>query len=123
MRYARFDVPLSVALSHVQRLFESTFRLDIAGAREYCEADDRWARATAFLAANGAAGWSLIEVRSRPSPQAWLAFLSGRLRPRSFKQQALDSAWFALLRPMSVDQARASAGSLVAASPAPHSYA
>jgi len=46
-----------------QRLLESTFRLDIAAAREYCEADDRWVRATAFLAANGAAGWSLIEVR------------------------------------------------------------
>ena len=50
-------------LAALQRLLESTFRLDIAAAREYCEADDRWIRATAFLAANGGAGWSLIEVR------------------------------------------------------------
>ncbi len=56
----------------LQRLLESTFRLDIAAAREYCEADDRWARATAFLAANGAAGWSLIEVRS-PSVRGFVA--------------------------------------------------
>ena len=48
----------------LQRLLESTFRLDLDAAREYCEADDRWARATGLLAANDGAGWSLLQVRS-----------------------------------------------------------
>lgn len=47
-----------------QRLLESTFRLDLGAAREYCEADDRWARATSLLGANDGAGWSLLQVRA-----------------------------------------------------------
>ena len=76
----------------LQRLLESTFRLDIAAAREYCEADDRWSRATAFLAANGAAGWSLIEVRS-PSV---LEIRARSLQPGLRSQDALscgDAEW------------------------------
>ena len=49
-------------MRHLQRLLESTFRLDMGSAREYCEAEPRWERATSFLAANQGAGWNLLEV-------------------------------------------------------------
>ena len=62
------------------RLLESTFRLDIAAARDYCEADERWSKAVQFLdrAAGGATGWDLLtamlnpEWRRRPTAESCL---------------------------------------------------
>jgi hypothetical protein len=60
------------------RLLESTFQLDIEGAREFCEADERWAGAVAFLDADGRAGWELLaamlnsEWRRRPTAESCL---------------------------------------------------
>ena len=67
------------------RLLESTFQLDVLAAREYCEADERWAPAVAFLDAGGRAGWGLLaamlspEWRGRPTAESCLthAFLTG----------------------------------------------
>ena len=57
-----------------QRLLGATFKLDIeAGAREYCEAEEAWAPATALLGSRGGAGWGLLQAmlapdwRARPS--------------------------------------------------------
>lgn len=63
-----------------RRLLESTFRLDVAAAREYCEADERWARAVAFLdgGGGGSTGWDLLaamlntEWRRRPTAESCL---------------------------------------------------
>lgn len=54
-------------------------------AREYCEADERWAPAVAFLDAGGRAGWGLLaamlspEWRLRPTAESCLVhpFLTG----------------------------------------------
>jgi hypothetical protein len=46
----------------LQRLLETTFRLDISAAREYCEADDRWVEAVRFLDLDDGAGWQLLQV-------------------------------------------------------------
>ena len=62
------------------RLLESTFRLDIEAAREYCDADERWSGAVQFLdsAAGGASGWDLLsamlnpEWRRRPTAESCL---------------------------------------------------
>lgn len=67
------------------RLLESTFQLDVEAAREYCEADERWAPAVAFLDAGGRAGWGLLaamlspEWRLRPTAESCLVhpFLTG----------------------------------------------
>lgn len=48
------------------------------GARDFCEADERWAGAVAFLDANGRAGWGLLgamlnsEWRRRPTAESCL---------------------------------------------------
>lgn len=48
------------------RLLESTFRLDVKAARDYCEADERWLNAVAFLDNDGGAGWDLLGAMLRP---------------------------------------------------------
>ncbi|KAG9454392.1 hypothetical protein H6P81_007296 [Aristolochia fimbriata] len=50
----------------LQRLFESTFKLDLVAAREYCEADDRLAEAVKFLDLGGGAGWELLQAMLNP---------------------------------------------------------
>ena len=50
----------------LRRLLESTFRLDVKAAREYCEADERWLTAVAFLDNEGGAGWDLLGAMLRP---------------------------------------------------------
>jgi hypothetical protein len=54
------------------RLFENTFQLDVLSARDFCEADDRWAKAVQVLDTNGKAGWELLAAMLNPN---W------RLRP------------------------------------------
>ncbi|CAM6041541.1 unnamed protein product [Sphagnum compactum] len=69
----------------LQRLLETTFRLDISAAREYCEADDRWVEAVRFLDLDDGAGWQLLQAmlnpdyRQRPTVEAVLShrFLTG----------------------------------------------
>ncbi|CAK9266705.1 unnamed protein product [Sphagnum jensenii] len=69
----------------LQRLLETTFRLDISAAREYCEADDRWVEAVRFLDLDDGAGWQLLQAmlnpdyRQRPTVEAILShrFLTG----------------------------------------------
>ncbi len=61
-----------------RRLLESTFRLDVKAAREYCEADERWLGAVAFLDNDGGAGWDLLgamlcpQWRQRPTAESCL---------------------------------------------------
>lgn len=74
------------ARSARRRLLESTFQLDVLAAREYCEADERWAPAVAFLDAGDRAGWGLLaamltpEWRRRPTAASCLVhpFLAGK---------------------------------------------
>jgi hypothetical protein len=67
-----------VMLSAIHRLLESTFRLDVKTAREYCEADERWLGAVAFLDNDGGAGWDLLgamlspQWRQRPTAESCL---------------------------------------------------
>nr|CAB3450755.1 unnamed protein product [Digitaria exilis] len=69
----------------MQRLFESTFRLDIYAAREYCLADDRLSEAVNFLDLGDGAGWELLQAmlhpdyRKRPMAEAVLnhRFITG----------------------------------------------
>ncbi|KAK3158800.1 hypothetical protein QOZ80_2AG0141740 [Eleusine coracana subsp. coracana] len=69
----------------LQRLLESTFRLDIYAAREYCLEDDRLADAINFLDLGDGAGWELLQAmlhpdyRKRPIAEAVLnhRFISG----------------------------------------------
>ncbi|KAG0618596.1 hypothetical protein M758_4G076500 [Ceratodon purpureus] len=69
----------------LQRLLETTFRLDIPAVREYCAADDRWEEATKFMDLDDGAGWQLLEAmlnpdyRLRPTVDAVLShrFLTG----------------------------------------------
>jgi hypothetical protein len=49
-------------LPFVQRVLEGTFQLDMAAARQFCAADDRWAAAVEFLDTGDGAGWDLIKV-------------------------------------------------------------
>ena len=58
----------------MQRLLGATFKGDLqASAREYCEAEEAWAAATALLAERDGAGWDLLQSmlapdwRGRPS--------------------------------------------------------
>ncbi|KAF5960318.1 hypothetical protein HYC85_001527 [Camellia sinensis] len=46
----------------LQRLLESTFRLDLEATREYCLADDRLLEAVNFLDLGDGAGWELLQV-------------------------------------------------------------
>lgn len=78
MAFIPFCEPGSIDGPSLQRLFESTFQLDVLSARDFCEADDRWAKAVQFLDANGKAGWELVAAmlnsnwRLRPTAQSCL---------------------------------------------------
>lgn len=69
----------------LQRLFESTFQLDLVAAREYCLADDRLLEAVKFLDLGDGAGWELLQAmlnpdyRGRPISEAVLnhRFMTG----------------------------------------------
>lgn len=69
----------------LQRLFESTFQLDLNAAREYCVADDRLLEAVNFLDLGDGAGWELLQAmlnpdyRQRPIAEAVLnhRFMTG----------------------------------------------
>ncbi|EEF42378.1 uncharacterized protein LOC8280489 [Ricinus communis] len=69
----------------LQRLLESTFKLDIEAAREYCLADDRLEEAVKFLDLGDGAGWQLLQAmlnadfRKRPMAEAVLnhRFMTG----------------------------------------------
>ncbi|XP_078162921.1 protein kinase superfamily protein isoform X4 [Carex rostrata] len=50
----------------LQRLLESTFRLDLSSMREYCLADDRLAEAVKFLDLGGGSGWELLQAMLNP---------------------------------------------------------
>lgn len=50
----------------LQRLFESTFKLDLVAAREYCLADDRLVEAVKFLDLGDGAGWELLQAMLNP---------------------------------------------------------
>ncbi|PSS04553.1 Serine/threonine-protein kinase [Actinidia chinensis var. chinensis] len=69
----------------LQRLLESTFRLDLEATREYCLADDRLSEAVKFLDLGAGAGWELLQAmlnpdfRKRPIAEAILnhRFMTG----------------------------------------------
>ncbi|GMP25269.1 hypothetical protein CsSME_00002216 [Camellia sinensis var. sinensis] len=69
----------------LQRLLESTFRLDLEATREYCLADDRLLEAVNFLDLGDGAGWELLQAmlnpdfRKRPIAEAVLnhRFMTG----------------------------------------------
>ncbi|PWA48441.1 protein kinase superfamily protein [Artemisia annua] len=71
----------------LQRLLESTFKLDLAATREYCLADDRFLEAVKFLDMGDGAGWELLQAmlnpdfRNRPIAEAVVnhRFLTGAL--------------------------------------------
>ncbi|KAG4177394.1 hypothetical protein ERO13_A11G303500v2 [Gossypium hirsutum] len=50
----------------LQRLLESTFKLDVMATREYCLADDRLLEAVKFLDLGDAAGWELLQAMLNP---------------------------------------------------------
>ncbi|KAG6571810.1 hypothetical protein SDJN03_28538, partial [Cucurbita argyrosperma subsp. sororia] len=50
----------------LQRLLESTFRLDLEATREYCLADDRFVEAVKFLDLDDRAGWKLLQAMLNP---------------------------------------------------------
>ncbi|GLT41636.1 hypothetical protein SLA2020_156830 [Shorea laevis] len=50
----------------LQRLLESTFRLDVMATREYCLADDRLLEAVKFLDLSNGAGWDLLQAMLNP---------------------------------------------------------
>ncbi|PWA82066.1 hypothetical protein CTI12_AA154900 [Artemisia annua] len=52
----------------LQRLLESTFKLDLAATREYCLADDRFLEAVKFLDMGDGAGRELLQVVFRYQP-------------------------------------------------------
>ncbi|CAK9213847.1 unnamed protein product, partial [Sphagnum jensenii] len=45
----------------LQRLLETTFRLDISATHEYCEVDDHWVEAVRLLDLDDGAGWQLLQ--------------------------------------------------------------
>ncbi|KAE9464637.1 hypothetical protein C3L33_03471, partial [Rhododendron williamsianum] len=69
----------------LQRLLESTFKLDLEAIREYCLADDRLLEAVNFLDLGNGAGWELLQAmlnpdfRNRPIAEAVLnhRFMTG----------------------------------------------
>ncbi|XP_057970097.1 uncharacterized protein LOC131159317 isoform X2 [Malania oleifera] len=71
----------------LQRLLESTFKLDLEAAREYCLADDRLSEAVKFLDLGDGAGWELLQAmlnpdhRKRPIAEAVLnhRFITGTI--------------------------------------------
>eukprot|EP00898_Chlorokybus_atmophyticus_P003270 jgi/Chlat1/3944/Chrsp26S04197 len=76
MCFVPFCQPGSIDGPSTQRLLESTFRLDVAAARDYCAADDRWADAVEFLDAGNQAGWDLLQAmlnkdyKARPTAES-----------------------------------------------------
>ncbi|XWS58728.1 hypothetical protein CRYUN_Cryun08bG0059500 [Craigia yunnanensis] len=50
----------------LQRLLESTFKLDLMATREYCLADDRLLEAVKFLDLGDGAGWELLQAMLNP---------------------------------------------------------
>ncbi|OMO96503.1 hypothetical protein COLO4_15235 [Corchorus olitorius] len=50
----------------LQRLLESTFKLDLVATREYCLADDRLSEAVKFLDLADGAGWELLQAMLNP---------------------------------------------------------
>ncbi|XP_010245197.1 PREDICTED: uncharacterized protein LOC104588806 isoform X2 [Nelumbo nucifera] len=50
----------------LQRLLESTFKLDIEAVKEYCLADDRMLEAVKFLNLGDGAGWELLQAMLNP---------------------------------------------------------
>ncbi|XP_031247311.1 uncharacterized protein LOC116105027 [Pistacia vera] len=50
----------------LQRLLESTFKLDLQATREYCLADDRLLEAVKFLDLGDGAGWELLQAMLNP---------------------------------------------------------
>lgn len=50
----------------LQRLLESTFKLDLEATREYCLADDRLLDAVKFLDLGDGAGWELLQAMLNP---------------------------------------------------------
>ncbi|XP_076923237.1 uncharacterized protein LOC143585308 isoform X2 [Bidens hawaiensis] len=62
----------------LQRLLESTFKLDLTATREYCLADDGFVEAVKFLDMDDGAGWELLQMmlnpdfRNRPIAEAVL---------------------------------------------------
>lgn len=87
MAFVPLAEPGSIDGPSLQRLLESTFRLDIQAVREYADADERWARACAVLELGGGKGWELLEAmlnpnwRLRPTAESCLAhpFLNGEV--------------------------------------------
>ncbi|PIA58641.1 hypothetical protein AQUCO_00500529v1 [Aquilegia coerulea] len=69
----------------LQKLLESTFKLDLDAVREYCLADDRLSEAVRFLDLGAGAGWELLQAmlnpdyRQRPIAEAILnhRFMTG----------------------------------------------
>ncbi|XVF56565.1 hypothetical protein PTKIN_Ptkin06aG0131400 [Pterospermum kingtungense] len=50
----------------LQRLLESTFKLDLMATRDYCLADDRLLEAVKFLDLGNGAGWELLQAMLNP---------------------------------------------------------
>ncbi|KAL5724915.1 hypothetical protein ACHQM5_008120 [Ranunculus cassubicifolius] len=71
----------------LQKLLESTFKLDLDAVREYCLADDSLIQAVRFLDLGDGAGWELLQAmlnpdyRQRPTAEAVLnhRFMTGAL--------------------------------------------
>lgn len=66
MAFVPLCPPGSVDGPSLQRLLESTFRLDIEAFRDYADADERWQKAVAFLDTGGGAGWDLLTAMLNP---------------------------------------------------------
>lgn len=62
LAFVPFSEPGVMDSLSLQRLLESTFRLDLDATREYCLADDRLLEAIKFLDLGNGAGWELLQV-------------------------------------------------------------
>ena len=56
-------------LSMLRRLLTVTFAADMEAAQLYCEADDRWSKAVAFLDRGSETGWHLLAAMLNPEWQ------------------------------------------------------
>ena len=52
----------SSAVLDPQRIFETTFKDDVDGARDFCDADERWQEAVATMDGGDGLGWDLLKV-------------------------------------------------------------
>lgn len=85
MVFVPLSVPGTIDGPALQRLVETTFRLDFEAFRDYADADENWREAVAFMDAADGAGWDLVrammqaEWRSRPTVSSCLLhpFLKG----------------------------------------------